>query len=64
MVALLAAIVDLDVEVPLSKNRKSVLALAHACDLAVSDPSGHNGRPARLAEISGQKDADDYIHKW
>jgi hypothetical protein len=50
-------------DAPLSENQKSMLALALACDLKVSDPSQHEALCRRHNGIKRQKDAADYIHE-
>jgi len=48
-------------DAPLSKNQKSQLALALACDLKVSDPAQHQALRKRHAAILRQKEAAEYI---
>jgi phospholipase C len=48
---------------PLSGNQRSQLALALACDLAVTPPDQHAALHARHDSISTQREADVYIQK-
>lgn len=50
-------------DAPLSANQKSMLDLAFACDLKVSDPALHPAMRKRHAGIQRQKDAADYIRE-
>jgi len=51
------------VERPLSLNQKNQLALAHACNMQISDPSQHQALTARFENITRQKDAANYIQE-
>lgn len=48
---------------PLSKNQQSMLDLALACDLKVSEPAKHKALRARHKKIRTQKDAAAYIRE-
>jgi len=48
---------------PLSENQKSLLGLALACDLKVSDASEHQAIRSRHAKIVRQKEAAGYIRE-
>ena len=50
-------------ELPLSLNQKNQLALAHACNMQISDPAQHQELKARFENIARQKDAADYIQE-
>jgi len=50
-------------ELPLSGFQKDQLALAHACNLLISDPAEHQTLKARFENITRQKDAADYIQE-
>lgn len=47
---------------PLSENQRSFLALALACDLEVTDNSGHQAIRANYETIQTQKQATEYIN--
>ncbi|MGD1075044.1 MAG: alkaline phosphatase family protein [Thermodesulfovibrionales bacterium] len=51
------------VELPLSRNQQNELALAHACNVQISDPALQQALKARFENITRQKDAADYIHE-
>ncbi len=51
------------VELPLSGFQKNQLALAHACNVQISDPAQHQALKARFENITTQKDAADYIRE-
>lgn len=51
------------VELPLSGFQKNQLALAHACNMQISDPAQHQALKARFEKITRQKDAADYIRE-
>lgn len=48
---------------PLSLNQKNQLALAHACNMQISDSSQHQALSARVKGITLQKDAANYIQE-
>jgi hypothetical protein len=50
-------------DAPLSANQQSMLDLALACDLKVSDPASHPMMMERHKHIQTQKDAADYIRE-
>lgn len=45
------------------KTQKNELALAHACNLLMSDPSQHQALKARFENTTRQIDAADYFQE-
>jgi phospholipase C len=48
---------------PLSLNQKNQLALAHACNMQISDSAQHQALTARFKGITLEKDAANYIQE-
>lgn len=57
------ALIEPSLPLPLSLNQKNQLALAHACNVQISDPSQHQALNYRFENITRREDAADYIRE-